>query len=147
MSGSSDPSVVRSIAVSAEDLVTAVEMNRTTQREAVLRLTPPFSGRMRARLHVVSDGEYAGEQPKPVHIDPETLLTDDAPAYPRPAETEDEIRNDPETTYSVELHHERHAEAVEAWRARLPRAIQTQTTIQIGTHSQSVHVTILDDFG
>lgn len=48
-----DPTVVRSIAVTAGDVVTAVVARRSTSRQPVLRLTPPFSGRMRARIHVL----------------------------------------------------------------------------------------------
>jgi hypothetical protein len=47
-----DPSVIRSLAVTAEDLVAAVESRHQRGVRVVLRVTPPFSGRMRARIHV-----------------------------------------------------------------------------------------------
>jgi len=55
-SESSDPTLVRSIAVTSGDVVAALELNRTSDDEATLRITPPFSARMRARLHVDRSG-------------------------------------------------------------------------------------------
>ena len=125
---SSDPTVIRSVAVTTEDLVSALETNRTSTNRAVLRITPPFSARMRARLHVELDGEY-DQQPRPVHVDPGALVGD-PPPYPRPAETEDELRSDPELTYSVERHHEYHTERVEDWRESVPAALKDRATIE-----------------
>ena len=136
----STPTDIRSLAVSAEDVVAAVETNRTSDREAVLRVTPPFSGRMRARLHVqVGDGDVDEEV---IRIDPETLLTPDAPAYPRPAETEDDIRTDPDVEYSVERHRTRHEAAVEQWRSTLPKSIRDEMTLDTddGPHDVDVYV-------
>lgn len=133
----SDPEVIRSIAVSREDVVAAVETNRTTGREAVLRVTPPFSGRMRARLHVRIDQATDGGA---VHVDPERLLTDDAPAYPRPAETEDALRADPEAEYTVERHRERHEQAVETWRREVGDSIRDSITLSFTDCSISVAV-------
>lgn len=53
----SDPTVIRSLAVTSGDVVAALEMNRTSDDHAALRVTPPFSARMRARLHVDRSGE------------------------------------------------------------------------------------------
>jgi hypothetical protein len=110
---SSDPTVVRAIAVTVDDVVTAVEA-RHNGRPAVLRLTPPFTGRMRARLHLDTT-EYE-RTPEPVHVDPRDLLTEDAPDFPTPAETEDELRADPDVEYTPERHHDRHTAAVDRWR-------------------------------
>jgi len=110
----SDPSVVRSLAVSAEDLLAAMETDARGGPRAVLRVTPPFSGRMRARLHVVQD-EADDET---VHIPPRALV-DDVPSYPTPDETADEMRSAPELNYSVERHREYHEQQVEAWRETL----------------------------
>lgn len=138
---SSDPTVVRSVAVTIEDLVSALEMNRTSTKTAVLRITPPFSGRMRARLHVELDGEY-DRQPHPVHVEPDTLV-EDPPSYPRPADTEDELRADPERTYSVERHHEYHAEVVERWRKRVPSARKDRATLETSAGDVTVDVSYL----
>lgn len=140
---SSDPSVVRSVAVTVEDVVTALEMEQTSETPAVLRLTPPFSPRMRARLHA-DDTEYTGEV-QPVHIPPHRLV-EDQPAYPRPAETEDALRNDPDEEYTVERHHERHKEAVDEWREAVAAAITEQAVVTIDGEPQEVSVATLGDF-
>lgn len=139
---SPDPTVIRALAVTAEDVVAAVEMRTTSDRDAVLRVTPPFSGRMRARLHVATPGEYDGDTPRPVHVDPETLLGADAPSYPRPEQTEDELRADPDVEYTVEHHHEYHTERVNDWRNALPAAIGNTATIETpdGPHEVSISV-------
>jgi len=110
-----DPSVLRSLAVSAEDLLAAMEADARGGPRTVLRVTPPFSGRMRARLHVVQAADDEGT----VHISPRALLDDDAPPYPTPDETADELRSLPDRDYSVDRHREYHERQVEAWRAAL----------------------------
>lgn len=136
---SEDPGDIRSIAVTAEDVITAAETNQTSDRTAVLRVTPPFSGRMRARLHVRlhDDPQEAGA----IHIPPADLL-DDAPEYPRPAATEDELRSDPELEYSVENHREYHEQAVGEWREATADAIVDSVSLAAGeeTHDVTVHV-------
>ena len=137
---SDDPSDIRSIAVTAEDVVTAAETNRTSDRTAVLRVTPPFSGRMRARLHVRlhDDPQEAGA----IHIPPGDLLGDSVPAYPRPAATEDKLRSDPELEYTVDRHREHHEQAVEEWRDAIADAIVGSVSLSTdaGTHDVTVHV-------
>lgn len=137
----SDPTAIRSLAVTGEDLVAAVETNRTTDREAVLRVTPPFSGRMRARLHVVH-GERE-RSPRPVHVAPERLLGPDTPAYPRPADTEDELRADPDETYTVERHREYHADRVATWRVELAETVRDRATIETPDGPTEVDVHLL----
>jgi hypothetical protein len=141
---SSDPSVVSLIAVALEDVIAALETNATTSKQAVLRLTPPFSGRMRARLHV-DQGKPYEPGPTPVQVPPERLLADDAPGYPRPADTEDALRADPDEAYTVERHRERHAEAVAAWRQSTPEAIRDEVSLQAPDGPQQVIVTTLGD--
>jgi hypothetical protein len=137
---SEDPSDIRSIAVTAEDVVTAAETNRTSDRTAVIRVTPPFSGRMRARLHVRlhDDPQEAGA----IHIPPTDLFAEGAPEYPRPAATEDDLRSDPDLEYSVERHREYHERAVEEWRVAAADAIADSVTLSVGegTHEVTVHV-------
>jgi hypothetical protein len=136
---SDDPTVVSTIAVRAEDVVSAVEATVRSDREPVLRITPPFSGRMRARIHVRVDEGYAAD-PTPIHIDPDTLLDEDAPPIPRPATTEDELRADPDETYSRDRHHDYHAERVAEWRAELPDHIVD--TVTLGTPAGPHEVTV-----
>lgn len=140
---SADPTVVHTIAVTVSDVVTAVELNRTTDDRAVLRVTPPFSGRMRARLHVERGGY--DDDPEPLHVDPESMLADEAPAYPRPADTEDELRSDPEQTYTVTCHHDRHEAAITKWRSELTAAIRDRTYVETPAGPQEVTVVMLDD--
>lgn len=111
----SNSSALRSLAISTEDLLAAMEADARGGPETVLRVTPPFSGRMRARLHVVQ----ATDDEEPVHIPPRTLFDDDAPAYPTPDETADELRSREDLEYSVDHHREYHEQQVDAWRAAL----------------------------
>jgi len=141
-----DSSAVQVIVVAASDVVAAVETNETSGTRAVLRLTPPFSGRMRARLHVEHGGEYDSD-PQPIHVDPGTLLGADAPSYPRPADTEATLRADPDRSYTVERHHDRHTRAVEEWRARLPAGVRDRVTITTPEGTHEVSVSVLEDLG
>ncbi|MFB6107211.1 MAG: hypothetical protein ABEJ82_00010 [Haloplanus sp.] len=113
--GSDDPTDVRAVAVTTEDVVAALETNRRTSRRTVLRVTPPFSGRMRARLHRPDGDEGAA-----IRLDPERLV-EEVPAYPDPDETADELRA--ADAYDPETHRERHVEAVRAWRESVREAV------------------------
>ena len=118
--GQPDPRRVRTVAVHAEDVVAALETNRRgqdTDDRAVLRVTPPFSGRMRARIHLdqgVDDGT--------VGVAPERLVPD-APSLPTPDDTADDLRADPDAEYTRERHRERHEASLEAWRATVRERI------------------------
>ena len=138
---SDDPRRIRTLAVTAGDVIAALEARAQRDRPVVLRATPPFSGRMRARLHVVS-GEY-DESPAPLHVDPPALLDDAAPAYPRPADTEDELRADPDAEYTVERHHERHEAAVANWRETITDHIRDTATVETPDGPHEVGVTLL----
>jgi hypothetical protein len=157
---SPNPTVIRSIAVTTADVVAARELNLTSDDHAVLRVTPPFAARMRARLHVdrrddrtdrsddggvvggSDDGRVVESGPQPVPVDPAQLLAD-PPSYPRPADTEDRLRADPERTYTVERHHECHAAAVEQWREALPESIRERVTLDTPDGSHEVTVRTL----
>jgi hypothetical protein len=129
---------IRSIAVHAADVVTAVEANRTGESQTVLRVTPPFSGRMRARLHVEQAAGYEDANPEPLHIDPARLV--DASPHPTPDETEERLRADSGTEYTVETHHEWHTVAVENWREELTNSVveSFELTGQYGPHRVGV---------
>ena len=126
-----DPTAIRSIAVSAEDVVTAYERTLRSGSEAVLRVTPPFSARMRARIHVPIEGEDADGAGAPIHVDPESLVAD-PPSYPEPDETEAALRADPDETYTRERHRERHQAAVEEWREVVGESIVDRVRLPIG---------------
>jgi hypothetical protein len=139
---SDDPTVIRSLAVHADDVVAALEANARRDAEAVLRVTPPFNGRMRARLHLAgSEGEYEGSV-APIHVPPDAFLASTAPAFPDPDDTEDELRAS-ETEYTRARHRERHVERVETWRERVRDHLAERTTIETTAGPHEVHVATL----
>jgi len=158
---SDDPRVIRSIAVSREDVVAAFEYNRRSEPRAVIRITPPFNGRMRARLHVDrggsvssangtsrregrSRGEPAPTDAAPIHVDPADLVAvDRLPAYPDPADTEDALRADPDVEYTPERHYERHVEAVSRWREAVGDAILDAVVVETPAGPHRVEVKTL----
>lgn len=134
------PGAVRSLAVTAEDVVAALEARHQRGADVVLRATPPFSGRMRARLHAVQpDGPDEGT----VHVDPGTLVEETAPEYPRPADTEDRLRADPDATYSIDRHRERHERAVAAWRRAVCDHFVDEAVIETPDGTRTVDVAVL----
>ena len=141
--GEADPTAVERLAVTASDLVAALETNRATGRTAVLRVTPPFSARMRARLHVEGGEDY--DDPRPVHVPPRALVADEAPTYPTPAETEDRLRADPEAEYTVDRHRQRHEAAVDEWRRELLAAVREEATVETPAGPVTVTVSLLGD--
>ncbi|WP_135822851.1 hypothetical protein [Halostella litorea] len=134
---SDDPAAIRSVAVTREDVVTALESNLRSPGRTVLRVTPPFSGRMRARLHEAGTGEFVGGEP--LHLDPEDLV-EPVPTYPDPATTEDELRAADDVEYTTERHRERHVEAVEEWRAAVRSSVVD--TVELGAEGNGEEVTV-----
>jgi hypothetical protein len=139
MGSNGGPERLRSIAVTAEDVVTAVEARRQRDRDVVLRVTPPYSGRMRARLHVQS----GDDETDAIHVDPTTLLAETAPSYPRAVDTEDALRSDPEVAYTVERHRERHAETIESWREAVRDHVLDEVAIDASDGRHTVAVVVL----
>jgi hypothetical protein len=139
---SEDPTVIHSLVIHLEDLFAAFEVTRQRGRQAVLRVTPPFSGRTRARLHVPQDDEYDAA-PRPVHVAPERLLAENAPEYPHPDVTEDALRDDPDHQYTVERHRERHEAAVETWRASARDYVRDSITIKASGTAWTADVVVL----
>jgi len=135
-SGDADPTAIRSIAVTTDDVVTALESTRRSGRRTVLRITPPFSGRMRARLHRPVEGDDAGTTGA-VHVEPATLVSD-PPPYPDPDETADRLRAAGE--YTTERHHDHHTAAVREWRAAVRAGVVDTVTLpaDAGTHCVEV---------
>jgi len=153
MGDDGDRSDVRSIAVTAEDVVAAYEAARQAGRAAVLRATPPFSGRMRARLHVseVVPGEEAAAEadpgadgPPPLEVAPADLLAA-PPPYPHPDDTEDELRADPDVAYTRERHRRRHEAALERWRQRARECIADRVTVETGAGEREIEVVVLGE--
>ncbi|MFB6220049.1 MAG: hypothetical protein ABEH90_01305 [Halolamina sp.] len=105
-----DPRRIRALAVHTDDILTALEARKRERRQTVLRVLPPFSGRMRARIHVVAG---TGRENGALHVHPGAFVAN-PPAYPGVDETEDELRARGE--YDIETHREAHAKAVADWR-------------------------------
>lgn len=131
---SSDPTQIRVLAVTVDDITSAIEANIRRDAGAVLRVTPPFNGRMRARLHR-QGAEHDYAEPAPLHIPPEQFLKS-IPEFPSPDRTEDELRTDPDVEYTPNRHRERHQDAVERWRRDLREAVAQTISIETpeGTH-------------
>ncbi|MEF8757486.1 MAG: hypothetical protein V5A33_04545 [Halobacteriales archaeon] len=139
MGDSDDPTAIRSIAVTVDDVLAAYEADRQRDVAVALRITPPFSGRMRARIHAGS-GDY-DVTPAPIHVPAGDLIDErEAGPYPTPDRTEDELRADREESYSPERHHDYHAERVAAWRRRARDAIVNAVRIDTpdGQHEVAV---------
>jgi len=149
---SDDPRSISSLAVTAGDVVAALEARYQRDRAVVLRVTPPFSGRMRARLHVTDEdgrgereesGDAATRSPSPLHVPPGAFVDADAPPYPRAAETEDRLRSAPDTDYTLDRHHERHRQRVASWRERVRDHFVSETRIETPDGDVRVDVTVL----
>ncbi|EMA68263.1 hypothetical protein C461_06764 [Halorubrum aidingense JCM 13560] len=157
--GPTGPGRIRSIAVHREDVATALEATLRSDRTVVLRVTPPFSGRMRARLHslgsdssakatsddaadeseAAKESEAANEADRePIHIDPRDLV-DEVPPYP---EVDDTAAEYPDA--DVETRRERHGAAVETWRERVRRSVVASVTIDgDGGATREIDVVVL----
>ncbi|TQQ78964.1 hypothetical protein [Halonotius roseus] len=131
-----DPTAIEYLVVTVADVVAALEATLGTGRETVLRITPPFSGRMRARLHVADTSE-SYEPPEPIHIDPRALV-EPVPSYPTAAETAAEL-DDPEDI-NTDRHEVAHSERLTEWRETVRRSIADEATIE--TPAGSVSVTV-----
>ncbi|SFB87291.1 hypothetical protein SAMN05444422_102502 [Halobiforma haloterrestris] len=129
-----DPSAIQSIAISPDDAVDAYVYTRENPGEAVLRITPPFHGRMRARIHVyrVDDAHVTGA----VHVSAAEVIEDDVlEEYPQ-LEGELESVDDAE----AERLRKRHAEAVEEWQERAAEAIVDAVALEVDGERREVEV-------
>jgi hypothetical protein len=131
------PEAIRSLAIHADDLVAAAEANARETRRVVLRATPPYSGRMRARLHAVDDD---GGEDRTIHVEPETLLDDAVPPFPTPDVTEDELREAADDAYSVERHRTYHEKRVREWREAVPTHVVDAVVIPAVGHEVSISI-------
>lgn len=123
--GSDDPRRIRSLAVTAEDVVDAFVYTRENPGTAVLRATPPFHGRMRARLHVyhVADDRLTGA----VHVAPAALLADAVVGrYPTFADVSGRLDSaaEPATV------REERAAALDSWRERALDALVDSVVLE-----------------
>jgi hypothetical protein len=133
---STDPTVIRSLAITVDDIVTTYEAARDG-KPAVLRVTPPFSARMRARIHLAQDSE--SDDHDMLFLDPRTLLDDASPTYPTPEQTEDRLRA-AEREYSIETHHDLHIEAVREWRDAVRLHVVSEFTIETDSDQRTIEI-------
>lgn len=138
---SPEVTAIRSLAVHGEDVVTALEARSRSGRDTVLRVTPPFSGRMRARLHEAGTDEY--DDPHPLHLDPARFVAESAPDYPTPDATAQRLRDDPDLEYSRDRHRDRHATAVAEWRETLPGHLVGSITVETTAGPHEIQITTL----
>ncbi|SEP61448.1 hypothetical protein [Natrinema salaciae] len=134
MAEDDDPSAIRSLALSPADAADAYVYSRENPGEAVLRVTPPFHGRMRARIHVyhVDDTELTGA----IHLSPDDVIADEVlDDYP-----DLESRLDDAATEDADRIRERHAAAVADWQARAREAIVDAATIETDDGSHRVEL-------
>lgn len=132
-----DPSTIRSIALAPEDAVDAFAYTRENPGEAVLRVTPPFHGRMRARLHVfrTEDTEVTGA----IHLSPESVLKEHIVAdYPNLESTLEAA--DAAETDAVR---KEHAAAVEAWQERARESIRERVPLETDAGTQTVDLKLI----
>jgi hypothetical protein len=134
---SDDPRAIRSVAVTVDDVVTALEARTRAGRETVLRITPPFPARARARLHLVADG---GPDDAPdagsIHLDPRELVDETLPDYPEVDDTADRLESGSESASGGEVDrdrlHDAHAEAVADWRSRVRDHVVDRVELPVG---------------
>jgi len=129
-----DPSESSALAIHAEDLLAAAEADARGGPRTVLRVTPPFSGRMRARLHVVQDGT----DDETLHVPPAALVDEASPSYPTPDETADELRAADDESYSVERHRDYHEQRVDEWREALLNRVRSSVVFPETDHEVTV---------
>ncbi|MES3517741.1 MAG: hypothetical protein PPP58_08770 [Natronomonas sp.] len=136
-----DPTTITVVAVTVEDVVAAIEANERRNAGAVLRVTPPFSGRMRARLHIAGAEQTYGD-PAPLHVPPGRMV-ESVPPFPTPDEVADELRSDPDETYSPERQRERYETALQSWRQAIEDGIAETATIDTPSGPHDVRIAAL----
>jgi len=140
MTATGDADAIRSIAVHRDDVAAALEASLRSDRDVVLRVTPPFSGRMRARIHDRTDLEESDREAGAIHLPPADLI-DDPPAYPEPDETTPAgERATGADGYDVEKHYERHTDAVAAWRDAVRESVADSVVLGDGDAAREVRV-------
>lgn len=141
MTGSDDATVIETVVVAATDLVAALESSaRGPETDAVLRATPPFSGRMRARLH--AGPADPATDPPPVRIPPSDLVRPTCPDPPRPDGVADRLRAEDGTEYTLDRHRDRYRDALRQWRAAVPEHVVDSVAVP---EAGEIDVAVLGD--
>ncbi|MCU4926300.1 hypothetical protein OB905_09940 [Halobacteria archaeon AArc-dxtr1] len=134
MTDGDDPTVIRSLAIAVEDVLDAAVYNRENPGTAVLRVTPPFHGRMRARLHVYreDDRELTGA----IHVPPRSFLPKRTrTAYPDFESRPPDVGSDGEDEDGP----------IDNWRSQARDSLRETVTIDTGEKSHTVSVGWLDE--
>jgi len=135
MGADDDPTAIRSLALSPADAADAYVYSQENPGEAVLRATPPFHGRMRARIHVyhVDDTELTGA----VHVRPGDVIANDVVAAYPDLESALADADDPDAAAEIR---DRHAEAVSDWQEQARESIVDSVTLETpdGPHRVAV---------
>lgn len=141
--GVGDPSSIRTVAVAREDVLDAFEYTRTNPGTAVLRLTRPFHGRMRARLHVYRDEAETDA----IRVPAADLLAADAvAAYPTLEDVERRLEGEngtDEEASSTEQLRDALADEREAWREQARESIVDELVLETDDGESRVDVTTL----
>lgn len=135
-----DPDIdaIRSIAVEPEAVVDAFVYSRENPGTAVLRVTPPFHGRMRARLHVFRDVPGTDM----AYCRPADLLADEVVAA---CPSFEDVADDPgDAETGPDERRASHAGAVESWRERAGDAIADEAVVERGDERVRVGVSVLE---
>jgi len=140
MNTMSDPTTIETLVVKSDELVTALEATRRG-KPTVLRVTAPFSARMRARLHV-TQGDEARDSGQ-LLVQPGALVADDCPPLPHSDETAAKLRSRANEEYTPERHREVHESAIEAWRSRVPE--YARSCAELAAVDTPVEVAILGE--
>jgi hypothetical protein len=119
------------LAVTTDDAVAALEAALRSDSDVVLRATPPFRARMRARLH-----RRAGASEGSLVVDPRALF-EGAPSYPEADETADDLAHGEAFT---DRHRDRHREAVAEWRAAVRAARADVLAVETPAGEREVQV-------
>ena len=139
----SDPSRIRSLAVSREDVIDAFAYNRENPATAVLRVTPPFHGRMRARIHVSNELSaqtvWRDGATGSIHLEPESLLeqevVDSYPVFEQVYASMNESESVGESGTDVHEHYERR---LKEWRQSARNRVLDEVEL-VGDGSDTLH--------
>jgi hypothetical protein len=132
-----DPAVVETVVVKPDEIVTAREASERGT-ESVLRVTAPFSARMRARLHVKQAGDE--DDDRQLLLPARDLLEASCPAFPSTDDTADRLREQSDEAYSVKRHREAHETAVAEWRQAVPEHVVDHVSLAGADESVAVDI-------
>jgi hypothetical protein len=151
---------IETILVDADDIIEAMQRNRRDEnerRQHVLRISPPFDGRVEASLHVSEDGTYYPPEvdPKPIHLQPEAFVgyeSGDGPQHqtdipmPRYCESRRIARDDFGEDVGDETVQEYHDEAMEMWEGRVRAALIDELTLKFAA-PETADVQVAIEYG